>query len=271
MARRGVLPIVHSFACFLATRPNEQIYNQCSESSKVIYVGSLAGLLPGGPGHSHQSVRDIGALGSVPKLVLAEPCCEGEVGALLDTLVNSVTESSYLRLVSVKWPMPFPYPRQSMRVGVGWTVKDGNDLVVFGYGPWMLANAFEAARQLEEERGASIRLVNLPWLNRVDAAWLREAIGTCRSVVTLDNHYLHGGQGEMIAAAIAELGFEASPRVSRVGVMELPECGTNDEVLAYHRLDIPSLIQALSRALPKNPATAGHHDTAVARRATQVT
>jgi transketolase len=253
---------VHSFACFLAARPNEQIYNQCSESSKVIYVGSLAGLLPGGPGHSHQSVRDIGALGSVPNLVLAEPCCEAEVGALLDTLVNSVGGSSYLRLVSVKWPMPFAYPRQSVRVGVGWTVKDGADLVVFGYGPWMLANAFEAAQQLEDESGASIRVVNLPWLNRVDAAWLREAIGTCRSVVTLDNHYLHGGQGEMIAAAIAELQLEASPRVARVGVTELPECGTNDEVLAYHRLDVPSLVEAFRGALPK---------AVVERRATQLT
>src|SRR6185369_2650619 len=36
IARRGALPIVHSFACFLSTRPNEQIYNQCSESTKVI-------------------------------------------------------------------------------------------------------------------------------------------------------------------------------------------------------------------------------------------
>ena len=53
----------------------------------------------------------------------------------------------------------------------------------------------------------------------------------------------------MLAAAIAELGLEASPRVSRVGVMELPECGTNDEVLAYHRLDIPSLVQAFRGAL----------------------
>src|SRR5207248_6601288 len=34
MARRGALPIAHSFACFLSTRPNEQIYNQCSEGSK---------------------------------------------------------------------------------------------------------------------------------------------------------------------------------------------------------------------------------------------
>ena len=107
MARRGALPVVHSFACFLAARPNEQIYNQCSESSKVIYVGSLAGLLPGGPGHSHQSVRDIGALGSVPNLLMAEPAVEDEVRALLDYLVTVAPESSYLRLVSVKWPVPF--------------------------------------------------------------------------------------------------------------------------------------------------------------------
>ncbi len=256
MARRGVLPVVHSFACFLAARPNEQIYNQCSESSKVIYVGSLAGLLPGGPGHSHQSVRDIGALGSVPRLVLAEPCCEEEVGALFDALVNAVTESSYLRLVSVKWPMPFAYPSgRQVRVGEGWTVRDGSDLVVFGYGPWMLANAFEAARQLEEEAGVSVRLVNLPWLNRVDSSWLRGVIGSRRSVVTLDNHYVHGGQGEMIAAAIAGLEIESSPRVSRIGVESLPECGTNDEVLTHHRLDIPALVQAFRAALSRVRAT----------------
>ena len=261
MARRGALPIVHSFACFLAARPNEQIYNQCSEGSKVIYVGSLAGLLPGGPGHSHQSVRDIGALGSVPKLVLAEPCCEAEVGALLDTLVN-ITESAYLRLVSVKWPLPFAYPRHTPRVGAGWTIKEGSDLVVIGYGPWMLANAFEAAQQLEEQAGVRVRLVNLPWLNRVDSSWLRETVGSCRSVVTLDNHYVHGGQGEMIGAALAELGLASSPRLTRLGVTALPECGTNDEVLEYHRLDIPSLVQAFRAALPQS---------VVERRATQLT
>src|SRR5689334_3830543 len=87
MARRGCLPVVHSFACFLSARPNEQIYNQCSESTKVIYVGSLAGLLPGGPGHSHQSVRDISALGGCPNLVLAEPSSEAEVDALFSHLV----------------------------------------------------------------------------------------------------------------------------------------------------------------------------------------
>ena len=250
IARRGALPVVHSFACFLSTRPNEQIYNQCSEGSKVIYVGSLAGLLPGGPGHSHQSVRDISALSAVPNLLLAEPSAEPETHALLDYLVNHTSASGYLRLVSVKWPLPFECP-SNIRVqpGKGWAVRAGTDAVVFGYGPWLLSNAWHAAEELQRTTGASIRVVNLPWLNRVDPGWLRQTIGESRTVMTLDNHYLQGGQGEMIAAAIAELGLTPTVRVSRIGVTELPECGANDEVLAHHRLDVPGLVEQFRRVL----------------------
>lgn len=252
MARRGTLPIVHSFACFLAARPNEQIYNQCSESSKVIYVGSLAGLLPGGPGHSHQSVRDISALGAMPKMLMAEPSCEAEVHALFSHLVHEVSESAYLRLVSVKWPLTFAYPEQTrVTVGQGWVAREGADAVAFAYGPWLLSNAVAAADAIEKASGVSIRVVNLPWLNRVDPAWLAEVIGSRRAIATLDNHYLHGGQGEMIAAAIAGLGLEPAARVVRIGVAELPECGTNDEVLAHHGLDVAGLVTRLRAAVPQ--------------------
>ena len=250
MARRGALPIVHSFACFLAARPNEQIYNQCSESSKVVYVGSLAGLLPGGPGHSHQSVRDIAALAACPNLVLAEPSSEAELHAVFDTLLHGTPESAYLRLVSVKWPMPFAYPdAPRAAIGKGWIVRDGADAIVFGYGPWLLANAYAALDQVEETTGLRVRLVNLPWLNRVDPGWLREVIGNRRAVATLDNHYVHGGQGQMLGAAIAALDMEAPVRVTSIGVTELPECGTNDEVLQYHGLDVDGLVRQLGTAL----------------------
>ena len=112
----------------------------------------------------------------------------------------------------------------------------------------------EMARVL---RPGGILLINNP-----AHAWLRGVIGTSRSVVTLDNHYVHGGQGVMIAAAIAELGLDASPRVTRLGVTSLPECGTNDEVLTHHHLDIPSLVQAFRGALPQS---------GVDRRAAQLT
>jgi hypothetical protein len=61
-----------------------------------------------------------------------------------------------------------------------------------------------------------------------------------------------------------------------VGVTELPECGTNDEVLAYHRLDIPSLVDAFRGALPRGDVeppqgTAPSRSGQPARRATQLT
>ena len=125
MARRGALPVVHSFACFLAARPNEQIYNQCSEHSKVVYVGSLAGLLPGGPGHSHQSVRDISALAAVPDLVMAEPSVEAEVAPLFDHLLEAARERVSAAGVGEVADAVCVSGRAQPRVGQGWIARDG--------------------------------------------------------------------------------------------------------------------------------------------------
>ena len=58
MALNGILPVVHSFACFLSTRANEHIYNNATEKKKIIYTATLAGVVLGGPGHSQsRSVR----------------------------------------------------------------------------------------------------------------------------------------------------------------------------------------------------------------------
>lgn len=57
-ALMGQVPIVATYACFLR-RAFEQIYNQTTEDTQVIYVGSMAGPLEeGGPGISHQSLDD---------------------------------------------------------------------------------------------------------------------------------------------------------------------------------------------------------------------
>ena len=176
---------------------------------------------------------------------------------LVEFLVNTAFESPYLRLVSVKWPVPFAYPAgQPVRPGRGWIVREGKDLVVFGYGPWLLSNAWYAAQEIEQAAGVTTRLINLPWLNRVDPVWLREAIGTSRAVVTLDNHYVRGGQGDMIAATVAALALDPTVSVTKIGITDLPECGANDEVLAHHGLDIASLAQAFRSAatLPRRRA-----------------
>jgi transketolase len=248
LALKGCLPLVHSFACFLSTRPNEHIYTNATERSKIIYVSSLAGLLPGGPGHSHQSVRDIAALSAVPRLVMIEPCCESEVGLALDWCVNVNPQSSYLRLVSIPVDIPFVSPAAtSLMEGRGVTLAArGQDVLIIGYGPVLLSEAWKSLEALAAA-GVKATLVNLPWLNRVDLAWLAETVGPFRRVVTLDNHYVPGGQGDLIARSLFQADLPVLPKLLSLGVTEIPRCGLNPEVLKAHALDAGSLGERIVR------------------------
>src|SRR5215472_11000542 len=120
MALQGLLPVVHSFACFLSTRANEHIYNNATERTKIIYTATLAGVVPGGPGHSHQSVRDISAIGSVPGLTAIEPCCEREARLAIRWAVEANAASTYLRFVNVPLDLPYALPLSyALDVGKG--------------------------------------------------------------------------------------------------------------------------------------------------------
>jgi transketolase len=243
MALNGVLPVVHSFACFLSTRANEHIYNNATERTKIIYTATLAGLLPGGPGHSHQSVRDISAIGSVPGLTAIEPCSEREARLAIRWAVEDNTASTYLRFVNVPLDLPYALPAgYALRIGRGVTLREGADVALVGYGPLLMTNAWRAADELAAQ-GVAAAVINLPWLNRIDDEWVAETFTRFPAVVTLDNHYVTLGQGVMVAAALARTGVRAELR--SLGLTDVPVCGNNAEVLAHHGLDGPSIAQAV--------------------------
>jgi transketolase len=247
MARQGLLPFVHSFACFLSTRPNEQIYNNASERSKVVYAAFLAGLLPAGPGHSHQSVRDIAALKGTPGLDLIQPGCAAELTAAVRWIANESRDSAYLRICSIPYAANILLPPDyEFTRGRGSVLADGNDAVLIAYGPIMLNQAL-AARAILDAEGVKLRIANLPWLNRLDDGWLGRITAGMTRVFTLDDHYREGGQGEMIAARMAEAGTPVP--VTRFGLDSLPLCGRNDEVLAAHGLDAATLATRIREIL----------------------
>ena len=101
------------------------------------------------------------------------------------------------------------------------------------------------AAQAIAKRGISVEAVNLPWLNRIDEKWLASVASGRRAVFTLDNHYVAGGQGQMIAAAAAGIGLKIP--VHCFGLTEIPVSGTNDEVLRHHALDADSFAPAYGK------------------------
>ena len=243
IARLGMLPIAHSFACFLTPRANEQIYNNATEKSKIIYIGTLAGLLPGGPGHSHQSVRDIACMSAMPGLTVIEPSCELEARLAIRWAVEENPESTYIRFVNVPLELPYKLPEDyKLEMGHGVRLSFGNSFAaIVAYGPVMLAEAIKASNYIKEITDYVIRIpvFNVPWLNFVDAYWLQNTFQDFEVIFALDNHYVKGGQGAYIASIFGRLG--AGPRVVTLGVEGIPACGQNDEVLKYHRLDYKSI------------------------------
>jgi transketolase len=246
LALKGKLPIAHSFACFLSTRPNEQIYNIATERSKVIYHASLAGLLPSGPGHSHQSVRDISAVGSVPGLVLIQPGDEAETRLALRWAVEENPESTYLRLTSVPVDVPYRLPADHLVVGQGTQIRDGRDGVVIAYGPVMLTEAFRAAEILESQ-GRSLAVFDLPWLNRIDDRWLTSALRDQPALFMIEDHYPELGQAAFAAQALARIGLGLPMHV--YGVDTIPVSGQNREALEHHGLSAERLAERISAAL----------------------
>lgn len=246
LALQEKLPVVHSFASFLTARANEQIYNNSTEGTKIIYTGSLAGLLPAGPGHSHQSVRDLSLLANIPGLTLIEPCSENETRAVVRWAVNENSSSTYVRLTSIPFCLPFSEPQENLSIGKGYVIREGRKTAIFGYGPVMLSAAWNAAELLATSQ-IHPRVVALPWLNKVNTTWLQDVLTEISHALFIENGYCAGGQGDLLCRTILENGL--SIKTKTIGLVDIPNCGSNDEVLRSHRMDAASLAMSISEWL----------------------
>jgi transketolase len=246
LARHGFLPVVNSFASFLAARANEQIYNQASEGTKVVYALHYAGLIPAGPGKSHQSIRDISLLGALPGTTIVQPANAEETRALVRWAVAEATGTVAIRLAIG------PSPRRieldsAVELGRGRVVREGADAVLFAYGPVLLHEALTASELLAED-GFGLAVVNLPWLNTVDADWLGDLVDTHQHVLVLEDHAPVGGLGDTLRRVLD------GRALTVFGVEGWPACGTPSEALRYHGLDGASLA---ARVLAVMGAVAG--------------
>ncbi|GJQ57668.1 MAG: 1-deoxy-D-xylulose-5-phosphate synthase [Candidatus Scalindua sp. AMX11] len=241
LALHGFLPVVNSFGVFLASRANEQIYANASEETKIIYVCHYSGLIPAGPGKSHQSLRDISLFGALPNCVILEPCNAEETRNVIEWCINEAKESCMVRLVISPSPRTILLPEgHTFKPGEGAVLTSGRDAVLFAYGPVMLHEALLASEILEE-RNISLKVVNMPWLNRLKSDWIENSVGECELIMTLDNHAPIGGFGDMMTSVV--LGSEKlrNRKFRKLAVNGYPACGTPQEALKAHGIDGESL------------------------------
>jgi transketolase len=240
MARQGLLPVVNSFAAFLAARANEQIYNQASERTKVIYALHYAGLIPAGPGKSHQSIRDISLLGTLPNMIVVQPANSEETAAIVRWAVDEADENVAVRLAIGPSPRRIVLQPEPPMLGRGTVLAEGAEALLFAYGPVMLHEALTAAELLD----GRLQVVNMPWLNRLDPQWLAEITERFGELFVLEDHSPVGGLGDALRRALD------ARTVTVFGVEDWPACGTPFEALRFHHLDGASLAGRIAAALP---------------------
>ncbi|VAW78837.1 Transketolase [hydrothermal vent metagenome] len=253
LAREGFLPIVNSFGVFLASRSNEQIYNNATEKTKIIYVCHYAGLIPAGPGKSHQSLRDISLFGALPGCIILEPGSELETRKALQWCVNEAKQSCMIRLVIGPSPRAIPVAEDyHFSFGRGNVLNEGTDAVILAYGPVMLNEALTAAERLNEQ-GFSLKVINMPWLNQVDIDWLEETIDGCDMAFVVDDHARYGGLGDALLNAFMSSDTLRGRQLLSYGVEDHPACGTPSEVLDYHGLSGEKLAERILQAVVDRP------------------
>lgn len=254
LARMGLIPVVNTFASFLAARANEQIYNNAGEKTKIIYTCHFSGMIPAGPGKSHQSVRDISLFGALPNITIIQPCNGEETKWATEYCVNQAEENCMLRLVIGPSPEKIELPKNyKFKIGIGAELTDGKDAILFAYGPVMLHEALVAADYLKKI-GFGLKVINMPWLNKINRDWLKTLVHDQKRLFVLEDHSAIGGLGDRLLNWLTEIDEISGKEFTNFGLKEYPECGTPLEVLEFHKLDGKSLAHRISGA--KNIETA---------------
>jgi transketolase len=130
-----------------------------------------------------------------------------------------------------------------LAVGRGAVLREGSDAVLLAYGPVLLHEALLASELLADEEGITLRVVDMPWLNRFDPEWLAAEVAPFESVLVLEDHSPVGGLGDALRRALP------GRAIAVYGVEGWPACGTPEEALRFHGLDGASLAGRIAAEL----------------------
>jgi transketolase len=204
LARRGFVPIVHTFSNFLARRAHDQVALSVAwPGCNVKMIGGSCGIFDGRNGPSHFAADDLAAMSALPGLVVAEPGDQRQLRELLHFVVGH-QGPAYLRLRRHGAPSDL-LPGMAPATGTV-VVQEAKDAVcTLVAGGSMLSEALLAARILTD-RDVPLDLIHVSVLRPLDPAPI--VISGCRTglVIVVENHAPVGGFGDAVSRAIGPLG-----------------------------------------------------------------
>ena len=241
LAAKSFLPIFHSFSCFLSTRSQEQIFNFCSENRKGIFVGALSGLTPSTPGHSHQMVRDIPLIGSMPNLFILELFSRKMIKEFFK-YQKKINKSIFIKLNNSMLidknfnRLKLPNLGNFLKVFKG--IKE--DTIIICQGADILNEILKIKDKLKLMRNISLFVAI--WLNKINKKEIAKLNN--KKIIIFQSTAAFGGFDSFLSNQILINGCKLK-KYKTVPIKEIPACGQNEEVLKYHNLSSIKILETI--------------------------
>jgi transketolase len=124
-------------------------------------------------------------------------------------------------------------------IGKGQLFREGTDLAILSTGS-VTGAVIEAAEMLAAQ-GIAATVIGLPTVCPLDEELVLSAAQKTGKILTVEEHYRHGGLGTMVAELCAE---HAPVPIRMHGVpKEYATSGSYDELLHYYKLDAPGIAE----------------------------
>jgi transketolase len=226
MQALGKVVFPATFAAFF-TRAYDFIRMAAISRANLRLSGSHAGVSIGEDGPSQMALEDLAMMRAVHGSTVLYPC-DGNSTARLVGAMADLPGISFIRTTREKTPVIYGSD-EAFPVGGSKTLRSsGADRVTLVGAGITVHEALGAARSLEGD-GIAARVVDCYTIKPIDAQTLRAAASQTGLLVTIEDHWIEGGLGDAVLAALAD-GGDLSGTVVKVAVTQMPGSGTPEEL-----------------------------------------
>jgi transketolase len=241
LAACGKIAFASTFAVFAPGHCFDQLRMAVAQpQTNVKLVASHGGLVTGEDGASAQSLEDLALMLSMPPFRVLFPADVVEAEQAIECAAR--TEGPfYIRTLRPKTAILYD---DSYRFQLGrWDMlRPGSNVTLIACGS-LVKTALDAAELLAAD-GIEAMVLNASSLRPMDRETLLAAASDTGAIVTIEDHFVHGGLGGIVAETLAE---ERPTPLSFVGMRDrYGTSGTSDEVLRHFNLT-PEAIAAAAR------------------------
>jgi len=238
LAACGKIPFAATFACFL-TRAYDFIRMAAISQSNIKLVGTHVGVSIGEDGPSQMGLEDIAMMAAQPGVTVLYPSDASSTYRLVELAANH-KGMVYLRAGRPKTPVLYG-PEERFHIGGSKIVRrDASDALTIVAAGVTLFEALKAHDQLKAS-GISARVIDLYSIVPIDRATLMDsARATQGRILTVEDHYAHGGLGDAVLSAVGSEGI----RVHKLAVRTIPHSGKPEELVDHYGIGARSIVEA---------------------------